>query len=76
MTKQYTQDDINELINAINDAWDKAYQGERVTDIFALKSRVLNLSLDRECWIFNARVSEKECQRLRGLYEKNDNISG
>ena len=76
MTKQYTQDEITELVNAINDAWDKAYQGESVTDIFALKSRVLNLALDRECWIFNARVSEKECQRLRDLYEKNNHLTG
>lgn len=57
-------DELAELKQAINDVWIKAYGGEVMNDVHALKCRVQNLSTDRECWIFNARVSEKECKRL------------
>ena len=61
------EDQLKVLTDAVNQAWAKLYQGEPVSDIHALKSRVLNIAADRDCWVFNAKVLEKECKRLGEL---------
>lgn len=59
---------FEQLRDTINDCWMKAYGGESVNDIFALKMRVMNLAEDRTNWAFNCRVLQNSFNDLEKRY--------
>jgi hypothetical protein len=62
-----TEVKLARLITAINAAWISCYGGEEITDIAALACRVTNIAADRDCWVFNAKVNQKEYLRLDAM---------
>ena len=57
------------IIDKINQVWKDAYGDEAVykTDDHALCARVKSLADDRACWLSNARVLQKELNKLNSL---------
>ena len=55
------------LADVVNREWIKRYGGEPVESAAALESRVVQICLDRDCWLFNATTLQKECNRLEAL---------
>ena len=58
---------FEELAETINKEWIRLYGGEPVSDIAALKNRVSLIAIDRDCWVFNAKVNQKEYLRLDAI---------
>jgi len=52
--------DLQKLTNTINEVWQSTYGGEPVTDLFALQMRLKNIAADRDYWVFNANVLQKQ----------------
>ena len=55
------------LVNAINEEWIRIYQGEYVTDVFSLTMRIKNIGLDRDAWLFNTKVLQKQVNVMEKL---------
>jgi hypothetical protein len=55
------------LADVVNREWVKRYGGEPVESAAALESRVVQLCLDRDSWLPNAKSIQKECNRLEAL---------
>ena len=58
---------FEELAETINKEWIRLYGGEPVSDIAALKNRIVQIAIDRDCWVFNAKVNQKEYLRLDAI---------
>lgn len=63
---------LDQLQEAINEAWIKAYGGVPVDSISALCSRIKTLADDRDCWLSNAKTNQKEYQRLEALLKEKE----
>jgi hypothetical protein len=61
-------DDITRLIDTINSAWIERYQGEPVIDVLALITRIRALASDRDAWLFNAKLLQKQCDAMKSDY--------
>lgn len=59
-------EEFEELKQVINDVWFALYEGEPVNDLFALKMRVKNIAEDRNNWLFNAKVLQKQVNEMEG----------
>lgn len=57
------------IINKINQVWKDLYGDEAVykTDDHALCARIQSLADDRECWLGNTKVLQKELDKLNCL---------
>ena len=57
------------IIDKINKVWKDLYGDEAVykTDDHALCARIQSLADDRECWLGNAKVLQKELDKLNCL---------
>ena len=65
MRKLYVMDDFQTLKDEINRQWELLYKGGPVHDIVQLRNRITYLADDRNCWVFNARMADKEAARLK-----------
>ena len=60
--------DFETLRDHINKVWNDTYGGnDPVEDVKRLCNRVTYLADDRNCWVFNTKMAEKEAARLRSL---------
>ena len=52
------------LADAINDEWQRLYGGDKATTVEQLVLRVRQIAADRDCWVGNAKLNQKEYQRM------------
>lgn len=58
---------LTAITTAINTEWARLYPGaEPVTELFALVNRIKNIAADRDAWLFNARVLQKQINQAQG----------
>lgn len=62
--------DLEELTNLINDLWIKTYGGSPVSDLKALKTRIVGIFDDRNCWLDNAKGNSREYLKLEKKLKK------
>lgn len=58
-------DNFQTLKDEINTQWERLYKGGPVHDIVQLRNRITYLADDRNCWVFNTRMADKEAARLQ-----------
>jgi hypothetical protein len=52
------------LKQVINDVWFELYKGEPVEELHKLVNRVKYIADDRNCFVFNTKMADKETKRL------------
>ena len=59
------EEELQELTDHINKVWEDTYPDAVPADtMIALKNRVKNLSEDRACWLFNAKVLQNKLNAI------------
>lgn len=56
--------DYQTLRDEINNQWYRLYQGEPVEDITQLRNRIIYIANDRDCWVFNTKMADKQVKEL------------
>jgi hypothetical protein len=56
--------DLEEIINLVNDLWCKTYEGSPVSDLPAIKARIVGIFDDRNCWHDASKAMQKEYTKL------------
>lgn len=62
--------DLTSIIDLVNDLWNKTYGGTPVSNIDAIKARIIGIFDDRKCWYDNAVANQKEYLKLEKKLKK------
>ena len=57
-------DNFQILKDEINKQWFRLYKGEPVEDITQLRNRIMYIADDRDCWVFNTKMADKQVKEL------------